>query len=54
MKDSQATFLEAHSSTLEFLKVAGEIGVSEERFHKAGEMKFQCMFCTKRFDMHHV
>ena len=49
MKGSQTTFLEAHGSTLEVLKVAGEVGVSEERFHKAGEM-----FCTKRFEMHHV
>ena len=46
--------MEAHGSTLEVLKVAGEVGVSEERFHKAGERKFQCMFCTKRFEMHHV
>ena len=53
MKGSQTTFLEAHGSTLEVLKVA-EVGVSEERFHKVEERKFQCMFCTKRFEMHHV
>ena len=40
MKGSQATFLEAHGSTLEVLKVAEEVVVSEERFHKAGERKF--------------
>ena len=48
MKGSQTTFLEAHGSTLEVLKVVGEVRVSEERFYKAGERKFQCMFCTKR------
>ena len=52
MKGSQTTFLEAHGSTLEVLKVVGEVGVSEERFHKAGERKFQSMFCTKRFETH--
>ena len=54
MKGSQTTFLEVHGSTLEVFKVAGEIGVSEERFHKASERKSQCMFCTKRFETHHV
>ena len=47
MKGSLTTFLEAHGSTLEVLKVVGEVGVSEERFHKAVERKFQCMFCKK-------
>ena len=54
MKGSQNTFLEAHGSTLEVLKVAGEVGVSEKRFHKVGERKFQCMLCTKKFEIHHV
>ena len=54
MEHSQATFLGAHSSTLEVLNIAGETWVSDERFHKAGERKFQCMFCTKRFDELHV
>ena len=54
VKGSQTTFLEAHGSTLEVLKVVGEVGVSEERFHKGGERKFQCVFCTKSFETHHV
>lgn len=54
MKHSQTTFLEAHSSTLEVLKVADEIGITDKRFHKQGERRFECMFCTKRFDTHHV
>ena len=54
MKGSQTTFLKVHGSTLEVLKVAGEVVVSEERFHKAGDREFQCIFCTKRFEMHHV
>ena len=44
MKGSQTSFLEAHGSTLEVLKVAGEVGVSEERFHEAGERKVYVLY----------
>ena len=48
MEHSQATFLGAHSSTLEVLNIAGENTSKWWKIHKAGERKFQCMFCTKK------
>ena len=54
MKGTKASFLQAHISILEVLNIAGEVGISEDRFHKGGERKFLCMFCTKRFETHHV
>ena len=50
MKNSQKTFLEVHGATLQVLNVAGEIEISDERFNIKGQRKFECMFCSKRFD----
>ena len=59
MKKSKTKFLEAHGTTLEVLKVSNEIEISDERFSKKGERKYQCIFCTMRFDRwelrkHHI
>ena len=35
---------------MEVLKASGEVEISSERFNKKGERKFECLFCTKRFD----
>ena len=59
MERSKNKFIEAHQTTMEVLKVSGEVEISSERFHKKGERKFDCVFCTKRFDTsnlwkHHI
>ena len=54
MKRSEKTFLEAHGATLEVLNVAGEIEISNERFNIKGQRKFECMFCSKKFDNTHL
>ena len=50
MQKSKTKFLKAHRTTLEILKVSSEIEISDERFNKKGERKYQCIFCTMRFD----
>ena len=59
MERSKNKFIEAHRTTMEVLKVSGEVEISNERFNKKGERKFDCVFCTKRFDTsnlqkHHI
>ena len=59
MERSKNKFIEAHQTTMEVLKVSGEVKISNERFNKKGERKFDCVFCTKRFDTsnlwkHHI
>ena len=56
---SKNKFIEAHRTTMEVLKVSGEVEISNEKFNKKGERKFDCFFCTKRFDTsnlrkHHI
>ena len=50
MQKSKTKFLEAHGTTLEVLKVSSEIEISDERFNKKGDRKYQCIFCTMQFD----
>ena len=50
MERSESKFIEAHRTTMEVLKVSGEVKISSERFNKKGERKYDCVFCTKRFD----
>ena len=59
MKKSKTKFLEAHGTSLEVLKVSNEIEISDGRFNTKGERKYQCIFCTMRFDgwklrKHHI
>ena len=50
MERTKTKFIEAHQTTMEVLKVSGEVEISSERFNKKRERKFECLFCTKRFD----
>ena len=59
MKKSQGTFMVAHDITLEVLKKSGEIKISDERFNVRGQRKYECLFCSMRFDTtelrrHHI
>ena len=59
MKKSQGTFMAAHGTTLEVLKKSGEIKISDERFSIRGQRKYECIFCSMRFDTtelrrHHI
>ena len=50
MERTKTKFIDAHRTTMEVLKLSGEVEISSERFNKKGERKFECLFCTKRFD----
>ena len=50
MERTRTKFIEAHQTTMEVLKLSGEVEISSERFNKKVERKFECLFCTKRFD----
>ena len=59
MERSKNKFIEVNQTTMEVLKVSEEVEISGERFHKKGERKSDCVFCTKRFDTsnswtHHI
>ena len=44
MERSKYKFIEAQQTTIEVLKVAGEVEISTEMFSKKGDGKFQCLF----------
>ena len=59
MKKSQGTLMAAHDTALEVLKKSGEIKISDERFNVRGQRKYECLFCSVRFDTtelrrHHI